>query len=304
MKKQLQNELHAMQEHINRNFKRWFKRYSNLEGVHAGPKKVNGEILPDCYSIVFHVSRKKKQPEKQVPKFIRVKKGEQGFMKVPTDVIQTGSMKLNGIQLGDQTKNRRSPFIGTISFYFSTAKGVYLCSNMHVLAPQLLDSGQVFYDARRGDAPQSILLFNNVIASTAQLTVAIFNGIDIGFAKLDNPQVPEVIERIIKEVGPVKGAFGLTLANVNSVQLSFYGISSRRRACFVSELGAVKSTDFENIYLTNLIKLNKCTLDGDSGAPVFDQHNRLVGVIIGSDDDASYALHINDITRFFQSSNL
>jgi hypothetical protein len=198
MKKQLQNELHAMQEHINRNFKRWFKRYPNLEGVHAGPKKVNGEILPDCYSIVFHVSRKKKQPEKQVPKFIRVKKGEQGFMKVPTDVIQTGSMKLNNtksIKIGDQTKNRHSPFIGTISSYFSTATGVYLCSNMHVLAPQLLNSGQVFYDARRGDAPQSILLFNNVIAATAQLTVAVFNGIDFGFAKLDNPQVPEVIER-------------------------------------------------------------------------------------------------------------
>jgi hypothetical protein len=32
---------------------------------------------------------------------------------------------------------------------------------------------------------------------------------------------------------------------------------------------------------------------------VFDQHNRLVGVIIGRDDDASYALHINDVIPFF-----
>ncbi|GAA0556849.1 trypsin-like peptidase domain-containing protein [Chitinophaga japonensis] len=304
MKKQIQTELHAIQGHINRNFRRWFKRYPNLEGVHVGPKKVKGATLPACYAIVFHVSRKKQRPGKPVPKFLRVKKGDQDYMKVPTDVIQTGKMKLAGIKIGERTKNQHSSLVGTISFYFSTPNGVYLGSNMHVLAPQLLRSGQVFYDARKGDPPQSIRLFNDVIASTARLTVAVFNGIDFGFAKVDNPQVPEVIERIIKEVGAVKGVFGLTRANVHTAQLSFYGISSGRRPCAVTELGAVKNTNLQHIFLTNLIKLSRCTLDGDSGAPVFDQQNRLVGVIIGRDDDASYALHISDITRFFQSSNL
>jgi hypothetical protein len=304
MKKQLKTELQAMQGHVNKNFKRWFKRYPNLEGVHVGPKKVKGETLPDCYAIVFHVSRKKKRPGKEIPKSLRIKTGEQDYIKVPTDVIQTGRMKLNGIKIGEQTKNSNSSLVGTISFYFSTPKGIYLSSNMHVLAPQLLNKGQIFYDVRQGDPPQSILLFNDVIASTAQLTVATFNGIDFGFAKVDNPRIPEVIERIINEVGSVKGVFGLTLSNVHTVQLAFYGTSSRRRSCTVTELGAVKNTKFENIFLRNLIKLNRCTMDGDSGAPVFDQKNRLVGVIIGRDEDASYALHINDIISFFQTSNL
>ena len=50
--------------------------------------------------------------------------------------------------------------------------------------------------------------------------------------------------------------------------------------------------------------LNRCTLDGDSGAPLFDQNNRVVGVIVGTDREGSYALHINDIINFFQTSKL
>ncbi len=304
MKRKLQNELKAIQAHININFKRWFKTYTDIEGVHVGEKRVKGKKVENDYSIVFHVNKKRKKPLKKVPPFFFVTINGKNKIKIPTDVIEAGKLKLNGIKIGEQTKNENSSLIGTISLYFSTQRGVYLSSNMHVLAPGLLNGGQISYDVRKGDPPQSILLFNDIITSTAQLIVAMFNGIDFGFARIDDPQIPAVIERLIKEVGPVRGVFGLTFSNYRSVNVSFYGTSSKFRNCTIADLGVVKNTRFQNIFLTNLIMLNRCTLDGDSGAPLFDQHNRLVGVIIGTDRDGSYALHINDVIDFFQTSNL
>jgi hypothetical protein len=272
--------------------------------VHVGKKKTKDKIIDDCYAVVFHVNRKKKKPAKKVPLYITVKLTGKKRLRIPTDVIEAGRIQLNGIKIGDQTKNENSSLIGTISFYFSTPRGVYVSSNMHVLAPDLIDRGQIYYDVRKGDASQSILLFNEIISSTAQLVVAIFDGIDFALARIDNPQVPQIIERIIREVGPVRGVLGLTYSNYQSVRPSFYGTSSKLRNCSISDLGAVKNTKFANIFLTNLVKLNRCTLDGDSGAPLFDQNNRLIGVILGTDNEASYALHIDDVTNFFQNSKL
>lgn len=304
MNRKLQYELRIIQAHISRNYKRWFRTYTDIEGVHVGEKKVKGEKIENCYSVVFHVNKKREKPQKKVPNNIYVKTKNKIRIKVPTDVIEAGRLKLNGIKIGDQTQNENSSLIGTISFYFSTPKGIYLSSNMHVLAPRLINNGQIYYDVRRGDAPQSILLFNEIITSTAKLIVAIFNGIDFAFAKLDNPQIPAVIERLIKEVGPIRGIFGLNFSNYKSVKVSFYGTSSGLKKCTIADLGIVKNTRFQNVFLTNLIMLNKCTLDGDSGAPLFDQNKRLTGVIIGTDRDGSYALHINDVINFFQSSKL
>jgi V8-like Glu-specific endopeptidase len=304
MKRALPQKLISIQKHISRNFKRWFKSYSGIEGVHVGLKRVKGEIVQDCYSVIFHVNKKKKAPKKKVPAYINVTLKDNEKLKVPTDVIEAGKIKFNGIKIGDFTKNENAGLVGTISFYFSTASGVYLSSNMHVLAPRLLNNGQIHYDVRKGDPAQSILLFNDIITSTAQLIVAVFNGIDFALAKVDNPQSPQIIERIIKEAGPVGGVLGLNYNNYKTVVPSFYGITSKFQNCTISDLGVIKNTKFAHVFLTNLIKLEKCTQSGDSGAPLFDQQNRLMGVIVGDDRDGSYALHINDITDFFQSSKL
>lgn len=304
MNRKLQNELRTIQAHINRNYRRWFKTYTDIEGVHVGEKKINGKKIEKYYSIVFHVNEKRETLEKKIPKFIYVTTKRKIKMKVPTDVIEAGKLTLNGIKIGDQTQNDNSTLVGTISFYFSTPRGLYLGSNMHVLAPMLINNEQTLYDVRKGDTPQSILLFDEFITSTAQLIVAVFSGIDFALARIDDPQIPAVIEKLIKEVGPVRGILGLNYSNYKSVNVSFYGTSSKFKNCTISELGIVKNTRFQNIYLTNLIMLNRCTLDGDSGAPLFDQNNRVVGVIVGTDREGSYALHINDIINFFQTSKL
>lgn len=304
MDKKLQTHIKQIQAHINRNFKRWFKNYPHLEGVHVGLKEVKDKQLDNCYAIVFHVTVKKKKPKKMIPPYFWISTRGKKKIKVDSDVIETGKFILHGIQIGDQTKNSGSGLIGTISFYFTSSNAVYLGSNMHVLAPNLINKGITSYDLRNGDAPQQILLTDGTIKSTGQLVVARFNGIDFALAQLDDPQDPAIIERSIKEIGPVNGFFTIDESNYKFVSTSFYGISSHHQDCNITEIRAVKHVSPPGIYLTNLIKFSPCTEDGDSGAPVIDQNQNMVGVIIGKDKKGSYALHIDDVINFFQTSNL
>lgn len=157
---------------------------------------------------------------------------------------------------------------------------------------------------RKGDPPQGVLLFDKNITATGQLIVARFNGVDLAFARIDNPLIPAVIEREFKNVGPVKGIFELTNTNFRKVNASFVGSISGHQQCTIDALGAFKRTAIENVFLTNLIKLERCTQDGDSGSALIDSKNRLLGIVIGRDEEASYAMHLNDIIDFFQTSKL
>lgn len=304
MTKVTKDKLNAIQKHIERNFKRWFKSYSGIEGVNVGLKKIKGQEIKGCYSVIFHVTKKKKSARKKVPKTMLIRIDGRRKLKIPTDVVEAGGLKLQGIKLGDQVQNDQSTIIGTIFFYFTSSTGTYLCSNMHVLGANLLKRGQLDFDVSKGDQPEAISFFDETISSTAQMQRGRFNRIDLAFARIDNPQIPQVIEIIIKTVGPVKGFFDLTPSNINTVNLSFLGSTSGFKNCVAVSLGAVKRTSFKNIFLTNLIKLERCTADGDSGAPLFDQKNRVVGIIVGRDKENSFAIPISDVIEFFQKSKL
>jgi len=304
MRKNTRLKMEAIQRHIHRNFRRWFKTYPNVQGIHLGLRRKGGLTIENEYCIVFHVTRKFKSPKKRIPAHFPVNIEGSGRTLVPTDVIEAGPLKLYGIKIGDQIQNKQAGVVGTISLFFSTAKGTYVGSNMHVLAPDLIDQGITQYDVRKGDPPQAIRLENEDISTTAQLITARFNGVDIGFARLDNPQMPLIIEQQIKSEGPTAGTFSLTLTNAGQAVLKFHGVISQSQPCTFKDLGAIKNTSLTNIFLTNLIKLEKCSVPGDSGAAVFDNKRRLVGVIVGADNESDYALHIDDVLNFFQKSKL
>lgn len=305
MKKFNKKEFIAIQAHINRNYKRWFKTYSGVEGVHIGEKKINDKEIDNFFSIVFHVNKKNKYPEKIIPPNIYVTVGKNSHkVKISTDIIEAGELKYNGIKIGDRTKNQNLSIFGTISLYFSINERVYVGSNMHVLAPHLINNSKFRYDVRKGDTPQIILISNGLITSTAELIVGIFNNIDFGFARIDDPLTPTIIENVISEVGIVNGFFNVNKLNFQTIDSSFYGTSSHLTKCRIMGVEAIKNTRFPHIYMTNLLRLEKKTIDGDSGAPVFNDQNRLLGVVIGSDKNYSYAIHINDIINYFQTSKL
>jgi hypothetical protein len=300
MERNKRNQLDAIQGHINRNYNRWFERYSGIAGVNVGLKIINKNEIADCYSIVFHVTRKSKYARKKVPAFLPVRINNR-IKKIPTDVIDSGVLKLQNIQIGDKAKNERSASVGTVSFFFTGSGGTYICSNMHVLGANLLAANKLNFDIRKGDSSQTIKCFNDIISAGGQLIVGRYGGIDVAFAKLNNPAIAE---KVIKGAGPASGFFQLTNANFQTAKTKFFGSTSGTTVCRVVALGAVKDTIFTGVMLKNLIKLNLCSLPGDSGSAVYDEKRRIVGIIVGSDTLNSFAVHIDDVIDFFQTSKL
>ena len=98
--------------------------------------------------------------------------------------------------------------------------------------------------------------------------------------------------------------FTLTYSNMPEVRLFFSGSVSKLKACTPIALNAKKLTAFPNVYLTHLIKLRKATKPGDSGAPLFDERQKITGIIVGHDEDYSYAIPIHKVIEFFQQSKL
>lgn len=83
-----------LQDQINRKFLDWRKEFGkNLVGVHIGYKRRDGNFI-QRYNIVFHVSKKFSNPTKPFPKTIAVKIDGENKKEIPTDVIETGTLKL------------------------------------------------------------------------------------------------------------------------------------------------------------------------------------------------------------------
>lgn len=289
----------SIQNHINRNYKRWIKIYDSIEGIHIGEKKINGRIQKNKFSIVFHVTKKTVNPKKSIPNYFYVKSGN-SRIKISSDVIETGKLLLHGIQMGDATKSTNHHTYGSISIFFQTNNGTYVASNMHVLAPDLLERGIRSYNIKQG-GNFNILLYNNEIMTTAVLYASIFKGIDFGFAKVSRP---EFIEKKIKRIGNFTGFYTFNRNNYKNARLFFCGANSGLKECFLQDIFVTKN--YYDTQFNNLLKLNFCSTNGDSGAPVFDRKYRIVGFILGGDqlEQASYALSINDIVSYFQSLNL
>ncbi|MDD2987136.1 hypothetical protein [Flavobacterium sp.] len=289
----------SIQNHINRNYKRWIKRYDNIEGVHIGEKKIKGKIQKNNFSIVFHVTRKTLNPEKSIPNYFYIRSGSLR-LRVSSDVIETGKLVLHGIQMGDATKSTHHHSYGSISIFFATSKGTYVGSNMHVLAPDLLERGIRNYNRKQGGNFE-VLLYNRDIMTTAVLYASIFKGIDFGFAKVKSP---EFIENKIRRIGDYAGFYSFNRSNYKNARLFFSGANSGLKECVLQDIFVTKN--YYDTQFNNLLKLNFCSTGGDSGAPVFDRKFRIVGFILGADqvEQASYALSINDIISYFQSLNL
>ncbi len=137
-------KLIQIQDYISELFLDWRREYgNNLVGVHIGYKKRKGEFI-QRYCVVFHVSKKYKNPSKPFPKKIKIETSNGEINILPTDVIETGTLKLQSY-LGCRIRLKNDSEYGSLGFYLFRNRRLYFCSNMHVLAPDLLRNRKTYY---------------------------------------------------------------------------------------------------------------------------------------------------------------
>ena len=286
-----------IREYCGKMFPLWRNRFSkNIVGVHLGTKKV-GNVKTEEYAVVFHVVQKLGVPVKKIPKKILVKI-ENEKLYLPTDVIETGVTKLMNVLIGDKAQSLSNlDEYGTIGLFLPLdGPPKYVCSNMHVLAPQKV-SQKKYYKPPNQQFFTDVLWSNENERVKGFLEKGEFDTTDLAIARL---QFPERVTNRIKKIGqPTK------FINDNKLTLGMdvkmFGAKSKKISKGkVIEVGVSRIVAYDTfeISVSNLTATSITVQNGDSGSAVVNNNIEVIGILVSKDEMFSYVIPSSKIKSF------
>lgn len=290
MNKETSDKLSVISDYVRHQTPFWNKEIKNFAGVHVGQKIKAGNYL-NYYAIVFHVLEKPDlnslRDRDRIPKFCFIPQGRK-TIKVPTDVMESKGLELksNGIQPGEGTfPLNLSDRPGTIGFFLESLDQteLYFCSNMHVLAPDILAKRKTsYYKPIPRQTRADVTIFDTNGSAMAFLEKALFDGIDIAVARVKDRNI---VENFIPENGIPSGVVDVTPQNFRRLRIGHFGLRSKSMDRRIIGFEANIPTHIRNVFMNDLIVADLPTDFGDSGSPVFDEFLNLVGIVMGSPRD-------------------
>ncbi len=269
----------------------------DIVGVHFGKRYKRNKRI-NRYAIVFHVETKYENPTISIPKKIKIKT-ERGSLQVPTDIIETGRTRLASIMCGDKAYAVGSPGdTGAVGLFFKKNGLWYVCSNMHVLAPERLSQGSVTIPIPMQQP--DVVCLSSAGSEHACLEKATFDGTDLAIARIQNQTA---VNNVIRGIGMPNGS--INSANLNyGTQISgfgafsnqvLYGAVENNRVSRIVEYQAIQTQ------IDDMIQTTMPALLGDSGSPVVTNATKVVGIIAAIDGASNaYLIPSQDILSFVQ----
>jgi hypothetical protein len=185
-------------------------------------------------------------------------------------------------------------------------KRTYLLANYHVAAFSLLKKKQYTFPYPNSEEIDCVMpswskvqSLNNKIGT---LSKGLFNDWhDIALVLLDNP---DSVSNTTLDGTPISQSLDIfNNADYKNKTVTLYGAVSGVNDATIFSVNAAQNfeylkTDFKK---DNLIQMTRISEEGDSGGPVL-LDGKLVGLLMGFDDDYSYVLPIQRILNFFHLS--
>jgi SMODS and SLOG-associating 2TM effector domain 2 len=313
----------VVREAIDRNFDEW-KKIFNTSAISSGEKITGGEQT-DINCIVFIPEQKLDQGARlftPIPSMIRFRSVNGHTYNIPTDVRAGGSEIISSGKpalICDNTRPKRPGCsisritsgndTGTLGLKVFKDGKPYLLSCYHVLCAPELAAGQEVFDSNkavggttivspgRDDADDGMELGNVVegeLNDEVDCAIALLNDTLDVTSKLCSinkpPALPlTVTEDHAKARYPVKSVARTSGIIEGTIQFAYthcdinYGIGGKRQ---------LKT-------LRGVICTSQLSDGGDSGAPVVDKDNNIIGIIIACSREFTYIIPIQRILAKF-----
>jgi hypothetical protein len=290
-------KIKRIREYCGEMFPIWRKRYSrNIVGVHLGDKKIDS-LKTGEYAIVFHVIQKLGVPVKKIPKKILIRIDDEKLY-IPTDVIETGVTKLMNVLIGDKAQSLLSSGdFGTVGLFLPIdGDPKYICSNMHVLAPQKVKQKH-YYKSPNQQFHTDVLCSNENHSVKAFLEKGEFDTTDLAVARL---QFPDKVSNKIKRIGQPTNFIN---ANIG-MDVKMFGAKSKKvNSGQIVEVGVSRIVAYDTfeISVSNLIATSIFVQNGDSGSAVVTDNIEVVGILVSKDEMYSYVIPSSKIKSFINS---
>lgn len=312
----------VLAEAISKKFDEW-KQAFDIVAVSVGKKQISGQTT-DVNCLVFSPIQKLLQDDKlftPIPPIIKFPSVDGKIYDIPTDVRATGStiqasatpalLCDNTVpkRPGCSTSRNQGNTTGTLGFVVYRNNVPHILSCYHVFcSPELnarklnfkstVPTNEIICSPGKRDNPQGPPL-GKVIEGTLNAEL------DCALATIDDPLVM-ITERICNiDKAPVT-PITVTQAHVNAhFKVKSVGRTTGALEGTIQQVSATCDINYkinnslETVTLKGLISTNMRANSGDSGAPVVDNDNNAIGIIIATSSEFTYVLPIQRILAHF-----
>jgi hypothetical protein len=304
------DKIKFLQKHIRKWHERWHKKHpENIVGFRIGKKTTNG-VTSRYYSLIFQVKKKKKDSQLDatliIPKFFTVKFPDGKKRKIRTDVEQTGVFKF---QLGitSEVDSIHSDDFGTAGLFVTdNSNRVFMLTNYHVVAERMIQDGKFFYKRPASQVRNDVRILTN---PSAPITGRFEEGlvskdIDAAFVELFMPPDPRM--NLLPDQNRIRGVVSVrpyprSFIGKSLLVYSFFNRNGRQAT--INNNSAIVHTANPNIFFEDVLQITpKITRGGDSGGIVVTPSFAVLGIIVGADNNFTYAIpyfKIDDFKNIF-----
>ncbi|WP_315824152.1 hypothetical protein [Paraflavitalea speifideaquila] len=283
---------------------------------HGRGQKTTGNENTGQLVLEFYVNKKKDnltEITNPVPAFINY-----GGINIPTDVkekpvgIKPQWRNPGGDHLparpGESVSRIHQDNTGTMSLKVTKSEPdgsttLYMLSCYHVLFGSELANGILEVKPPAVLRGAGKLVTPGTLTGLAGHTLAqadfgyINDFVDAAVARLDDEN--SLSDRV-DELGEPEDLHAVNGEDIGTLKLSFCGaMSGKRTGIGIKACGQTRpyniSAAHPGLFLKDLIELEKCSEEGDSGAPVMDDQKNIIGIIIGADLTSTYVVPIQNI---------
>ena len=295
-----------LQSHVRKWHQRWHKKHpENIVGFRIGKKKTKG-IASRYYSIIFQVKKKRKDKQLEssaiIPKHFIVKFPDGKKRKIKTDVEQTGGFKFQSGITSEVDSIYSSKFGSAGLFVTDSSNRVYMLTNYHVVAEQMIANSQYYYrrpvSQNRNDVKILISNTNPLLGRFEEGIIS--HEVDSAFVELFIP--PDNRMNVLPDQNKVRGRVSVrpyppSFIGKPLTVYSFYNKMGRNG--IINDNSSVLYTNNPDIFFEDIIQITpRITQGGDSGGIVLTPSFAVLGLIVGADNNYTYAIPFYKIDDF------
>jgi len=300
------NKILFLQQYVKIWHKEWQKRHpQNIVGFRVGKKVKNG-IESRHFSIIFQVVKKKNinklKSKVQIPESFKIIFPDMKTRIIKTDVEETGKFKFNAGITSAVQSIYSNKFGSAGLFVKDRTNRMFMLTNYHVIADQMIQNGQYYYRRPSSQTQNDVkIILNNSNTLIGRFEEGIISHeVDVAFVEIFSPLQNNM--NILPDQNRVFGRVSARPIPPTFVgkQIKVYSCYNRfGNLCFINDNSSVLYTGNNNIHFEDIIQISpKVTRGGDSGGTVVTPSYSILGIIVGCDNNYSYAIPFYKIDDF------
>lgn len=299
------NKIKFLEHFVEKWHASFYKKHpDNIVGFKISKKIKNGKTTR-FYGITFQVLKKIEgtvlNSAELIPKQFEIKFPDGKIRKISTDVEETGGFEFLGGLTGEVTSNYSASY-GSTGLYVNSNNKYYMITNYHVVAERFIENNQLYYKRSANQAYDVRIKTPSKPILGRFETGLLDTGRDVAFVEIFEQDITHL--NALPNGIKIQGRYSKRPYSTDLIgkTVTIYSCNTPQGREGIIDNNSAIIYGKDGIVFTNLVQIKPViAISGDSGSPVLINTNVILGLLVGSDNNYSYAIplyKINDFKNF------